>query len=311
LACAGNKNSAPDAPRGYPSSTLLKAAAAIGLVKVVDTKPIVPAELNEYKDIEYKQVGTQALKLDLYQPKKLTQATPILIFIHGGGWKKGKKEDYLIYLLAFARRGYVTASISYRLAPKALFPAAVEDVKCAVRWLRAHAGEYHIDPNKIAVIGGSAGGHLAMMIGYSSDVAELNGECGADSVTSRVQAVVNLYGPANLTTEYARTHKLTVNFIGQPYDSIPKIYQQASPFSYLTEDDPPTLIFHGTKDELVPVSQSDSLKRMLDATGIINEYHRLKWWPHTMDLAQSVNEYCQYYMNAFFEKHVPLESEGE
>jgi acetyl esterase/lipase len=306
IACEGNKNGAPEAPQGYPAIILLKAAHVVGLVKLADTKPAVPADLNEFKDIAYKQICNHTLKMDIYQPKNLEKPRPVLIFIHGGGWRKGKKEDYLLYLISFAQKGYVTASISYRLLPDALYPAAVEDVKCAVRWIRSHADDYLIDPNKIAVIGGSAGGHLAMMVGYSSDVPGLDGECGAETISSRVQAVVNLYGPTDLTTAYARTHKTTTSFLGQPYDSIPQIYEQASPSAHITADDPPTLIFHGSIDELVPVSQSDSLQKRLERAGVINEYHRLKWWPHTMDLAASVNEYCQYYMNAFFEKYVPM-----
>ena len=170
IACEGNKNGAPEAPQGYPAIILLKAAHVVGLVKLADTKPAVPADLNEFKDIAYKQICNHTLKMDIYQPKNLEKPRPVLIFIHGGGWRKGKKEDYLLYLISFAQKGYVTASISYRLLPDALYPAAVEDVKCAVRWIRSHADDYLIDPNKIAVIGGSAGGHLAMMVGYSSDV---------------------------------------------------------------------------------------------------------------------------------------------
>jgi acetyl esterase/lipase len=308
VACDGSQEGAPRPPQGYPAIFLLKAAHFAGLVDLVDTNPTVPVTLTVYKDLVYKTIGDDTLKLDIYQPKDLLKPRPVLIFIHGGGWKKGKKEDYLLYLIAFAQKGYITASISYRLVPQARYPAAVEDVKCAVRWIRAHAHDYLIDPDKIAVIGGSAGGHLALMIGYSPDVSGLDGECSADSVSSRVQAVVDLYGPADLTTEYARTHKTTLGFFGQTYDSIPELYAQASPAMYITADDPPTLIFHGTIDELVPVSQSDSLKQLLDRAGVPNEYHRLTWWPHTMDLAKSVNEYCQYYMNAFFEKHIPIKN---
>jgi acetyl esterase/lipase len=264
FACEGNKNGAPEAPQGYPAIFLLKAAHLVGLVDLVDTNPPVPASLNTYKDIVYKTINNDTLKLDIYQPKNLINSHPVLIFIHGGGWRKGKKEDYLLYLISFAQKGYITATISYRLVPRAHYPAAVEDVKCAVRWIRTHANDYLIDPNKIAVIGGSAGGHLAMMIGYSSDVSEFDGECGADSVSSRVQAVVNLYGPADLTTEYARTHKTTLSFFGQPYDLMSERYVRASPAWHITPDDPPTLIFHGTIDELVPISQSDSLKKKLD-----------------------------------------------
>ena len=305
--CESKHDGPPEAPMGYPTIFLLKAAHLVGLVDLVDTKPAVPASLNEYKDIVYKIAGNDTLKLDIYQPKGLKKPRPVLIFIHGGGWRKGKKEDYLLYLIDFAKRGYITATISYRLIPQARYPAAVEDAKCAVRWIRAHAADYLIDPGKMAVIGGSAGGHLALMIGYSSDERALDGRCSADTVSSRVQAVVDLYGPVDLTTPYARTHKTTLSFLGQPYSAIPEIYAQASPSTYITKDDPPTLIFHGSIDELVPVSQSDSLHKYLERAGVPNEYHRLTWWPHTMDLAKSVNDYCQYYMNAFFKKYVPID----
>ncbi|HDL19613.1 MAG TPA: alpha/beta hydrolase [Bacteroidetes bacterium] len=285
----------------------MKIAGAIGLVKLMDVKPEIPADIRACKDIVYKEIGERKLRLDIYQQKKLQKAAPVLIFIHGGGWKKGDKADYLVYLLDFAGRGYVTATISYRFSQEAKFPAAVEDVKCAVRWLRTHAAEYHIDTNKMAVIGGSAGGHLAMMIGYSADVKEFDKDCEVDSVSSRVQAVVNLYGPTDLTTEFAIKQKSLLEFIGQPYDSAAEIYRRASPLTYITSDDPPTLIFHGTIDDTVPVGQSDILKAALDKAGVANEYHRLKGWPHTMDLAVSVNNYCRYYMNAFFEKYIPIE----
>ena len=172
-------------------------------------------------------------------------------------------------------------------------------MKCAVRWLKTNAGEYGIDPENIAVIGGSAGGHLAMMLGYSDD-DDFPGNCEWDSVSARVQAIVDFYGPYDLTTEYARTHSLVGNFLGASYSESPQIYERASPKNYITVDDPPTLIFQGTIDELVPVSQSDSLHIKLDNTGVPNEYHRLKGWPHTMDLASSVNKYCQFYMMRFF-----------
>lgn len=303
---ATSQKKAPKPPHGYPNLTLLKIAGAVGLVKVMDLKPEIPADIAEFKDLVYKHTDQRELKLDIYHLKNLEKTAPVLIFIHGGAWKKGDKSDYLVYLLDFARKGYVTATLSYRFSQEAKFPAAVEDVKCAVRWLRTHAAGYHIDPHKMAVIGGSAGGHLAMMIGYSADVKEFDKDCAADSVSSRVQVVVNLYGPTDLTTEFAIKQKSLLEFIGQPYDSAAEIYRQASPLTYITGDDPPTLIFHGTIDDTVPVRQSDILKDALDKAGVANEYHRLKGWPHTMDLAVSVNRYCQYYMNAFFEKYIPI-----
>ena len=236
----------------------------------------------------------------------MPQAAPLLIFIHGGGWRSGKKEDYRVYTLAFAQKGYVTASISYRLSKAAKYPAAIEDVRCAVRWLRAHAAEYHVDPDKIALIGGSAGGHLSLLAGYADDSA-FAAPCDA-VISSRVQAIVDLYGPVDLTTEYARTHDLSTSFFGASYEQAPEKSALASPLHWLTPDDPPTLIFQGTIDDLVPVSQSDTLHAALDRAGVFNEYHRLKGWPHTMDLSKKVNDYCQYYMARFFERVFEMEA---
>ncbi len=292
----------PKPPHGYPNETLLKAAYALGMLKLIDTRPEVPANLMVHKNIVYKKVDTLALGLDIYEKKGLSGSVPALIFIHGGGWSKGKRSDYLPYLIDFAEKGYVTVTVSYRLSGAAHFPAAVEDVKCAVRWVRAHASQYGIDPDRIALIGGSAGGHLALMAGYSDD-NRFAGECH-DTVTARVQAVVDLYGPVDLTTEYARNRRESIGFTGHSWQEAPGLYKAASPRFYITPDDPPTLIFHGTIDNLVPVSQSDSLHKWLDRVGVPNEYHRLKGWPHTLDIARKTNEYCQYYMSRFFMKYL-------
>lgn len=145
-----------------------------------------------------------------------------------------------------------------------------------------------------------------MMAGYTSDIPEFSEE--VDSlISSRVQAVVNLYGPSDLTTEYAREQSSVLNLIGKSFAEAPELYEKASPMAYITRDVPPTLIFQGTLDELVPFSQSDSLKSKLDKAGAISEYHLLEGWPHTMDLGVEVNEYCQYYMNRFFEKYLTNE----
>lgn len=300
------EDKSPAPPKGYANMTLLKAAYFLHLLKLADKKPAVPSEIIEYKNITYKQTTSRPLKLDIYRLKTLPRPAPVLVFIHGGGWKKGDKSDYLRYLVDFAKKGYVTATISYRFSQEAPFPAAVKDVKCAIRWIKAHAQDYFIDPKRIAVIGGSAGGHLAMMIGYSSDAREFEDECpGIDStITSRVQAVVNLYGPSNLATDAALVRPSVINFIGKPADKAFEEYVKASPVTYLSIDDPPTLIFHGTIDELVPVEQSDSLKAALDRIGVVAEYHKLKGWPHTMDLALKVNQYCQYFMNEFLKKYL-------
>jgi acetyl esterase/lipase len=305
--CGTKKPGQP--PEGYASFTTLKLAYLLGFLDRVETEPEIPTRITEFKDLVYKQIGDRSLKLDIYYPDDLTTPVPLLVFIHGGGWKKGDKSDYLRYLVDFAQKGYVTATISYRFSKEAVFPAAVEDVKCAIRWLKKHAEEYHIDPNKIAVIGGSAGGHLAMMIGYSSDDPVFNQDCESDSVSSNVQAVVNLYGPSDMTTDFAIIQKSLLQFIGEPFDVAPQKYIKASPITYITADDPPTLIFHGTLDETVPIKQSDILVEKLKEKGVIFDYHRLDGWPHTMDLAVDVNEYCQYHMINFFEKYLASKTE--
>lgn len=293
-------------PEGYSSNTTLKIAYFFGTLDLIEKMPPVPNTIVEYKDLVYKQTNNSLLKLDIYHLKELKEERPVLVFIHGGAWKKGNKKDYRRYLIDFAQKGYVTVTVQYSLSNVAKFPTAVNDVKCAIRWIKTNAKKYLIDPTKIAVIGGSAGGHLAMMIGYSSNSQNFESDCPDSIYTSEVQAVVNIYGPSDLTTEYAREQSSVINFIGKKYDETPEYFTKASPITYITKNDPPTLIFHGTLDELVPVSQSDNLTKQLQKTGVEVEYHKLKGWPHTMDLNKEVNEYCQYYMSRFFRKYIPF-----
>lgn len=300
----GKTDHPPKMPHGYRNETRLKVAYALGFLKLVDTNPTIPDNIEIFKNIVYKQVDTISLKLDIYKPKELKTPAPVLIFIHGGSWSKGKRSDYLPYLIDYALKGYVTVTVSYRLSGVAHFPAAVEDVKCAVRWIKAHAAGYNINPEKVALIGGSAGGHLAMMVAYSNE-NEFTKAC-PDTRSAQVQAVVNFYGPTDLTTEYARNRHECLSFLGKTYREAPEMYAAASPSTYISPDDPPTLIFQGTIDSLVPVSQSDSLHAWLDNAGVANEYYRLKGWPHTMDLAKKVNEYCRYHMDAFFNKYLQI-----
>ena len=296
----------PQKPDGYCSNFTLKIAYFFGTLDLIDAMPPIPDEIVEYKDLVYKEVQEDSLKLDIYHLKELKKVKPVLVFIHGGAWKKGNKKDYRRYLVDYAKKGYVTVTLQYRLANEAKFPAALNDVNCAIKWIKANSDKYFIDPNKIAVIGGSAGGHLAMMLGYSQGSPKFENECLDNKYNTSVQAIVNIYGAYDLTTEYAREQSSVKYFLGKKYVDDPSIYSEASPSTYVSSDDPPTLIFHGTLDELVPVSQADSLNNALSRLGVPVEYHRLEGWPHTMDLNVEVNEYCQYYMDRFFEKYVPF-----
>lgn len=297
---------APAAPRGFPTMLSAYAAWYLGLVETLDiaTEWPIPAGVSVKKDVEYGRVGDRALLLDLYSPEKMPAPAPGLIFIHGGGWQAGTTKDYSYYTLHFAQRGYVAASMTYRFSQEAGFPACVEDAKCAVRWMRAHAQEIHVDPDRIAVIGGSAGGYLSMMVGYSPEVAEWNSSGGYEGVSSAVAAVVDLYGPPDLTETAARGHETVTSFLKTAFYDTPVKYVQASPIFHLDAHDPPTMVIHGTLDDIVPVEYSDKLVERLKALGVPYRYARVDGWPHTMDIARPMTDYVLWLLNAFFEEHL-------
>ena len=288
-------------PKGYSSNTTLKIAYATGSLKLIENDYPLPADVTEHKDLVYKTVDSLALKLSLYHSKGIKKDSPLLIFVHGGAWKKGKKEDYWHYLISYAQKGYITATVQYRLSGQAKYPAQLQDLDDAIIWLKQQAAEYHINKEKIALIGGSAGAHLVMMSSYTNRSKPQNN----NKESAQVQAVVNIYGPSDLTTEKAINDASVKSLFGKTYKEAPELYKNASPLFLVSEKAPPTLSFHGTLDELVPVEQSDRLHQKLMEIGVPSYYHKLKGWPHTMDIAIKVNEYCQFYMDRFFEKHVP------
>ncbi len=288
-------------PKGYSSNTTLKIAYATGSLKLIENDYPLPANITEHKDLVYKTVDSLALKLSLYHSKDIKKNAPLLIFVHGGAWKKGKKEDYWHYLISYAQKGYITATVQYRLSGQAKYPAQLQDVDDALVWLKQQAAKYHIDKNKIALIGGSAGAHLAMLSAYTNGHKIPNN----NKESAQVQAVVNIYGPSDLTTEKAINDTSVKSLFGKTYSEAPDLYKNASPIFQVSEKAPPTLSFHGTLDELVPVEQSDRLHQKLMDIGVLSHYHKLKGWPHTMDIAIKVNEYCQFYMDRFFEKYIP------
>lgn len=297
----------PPAPKGYASAGEVKAAVFMGQVAVVDRDGPDPASIGVTvtKDIEYGKVGERALQLDLYTPTGLTKPAPALIFIHGGGWKSGNRHDYHCYCLPFAKRGYVVATISYRFAQDAPYPACVQDAKCAVRWMRANAAANHVDPNRIVVLGGSAGGYLSLMVGYTAGVPELEGDGGNPGVSSAVQAVVDLYGPTDLAAPEAQKASEVTGLLATTFDKNPDLFTKASPLTYVKPGIPPTLILHGTIDETVQIGQSDRLADKLKEVGAPYQYERFEGWPHTMDLAKDVNTRCQWFIIHFLKKHLP------
>jgi acetyl esterase/lipase len=297
----------PPAPAGYASEAEVRGAIIAGKVKMLNPAYFDTSSVVIENDIEFAKVGERSLKLDLYRPKNTpVKPVPGIIVIYGGSWKGGKKADMRGYGIHYAQLGYVAACIEYRLTKEASHPSQVTDCKAGVRWMRANAEKYNIDPNKLCAMGNSAGGHLAMMVGYT-DQKELEGDYGNPGVSSRVQAVIEYYGPADLTLENARDVGPVVALMGgKKFADDPEPYKLESPLFSLTKDDPPTLVLHGTIDTVVSVKQSDVLVEKLKELGIAHDYVRLEGWPHAMDIAIPVFEYCTWHIDRFLEKNLPL-----
>lgn len=290
---ARSKGDPGQPPTGYTSVNQIYAAILTGALPLIDRQPPIPPEIVLNEGIVYSKLNDMELKLDLYHPIALRRdrRRPLFVLIHGGGWKSGQRADYRPHALRVARAGYVVASLSYRLSGVAKFPAAVRDVNSALQFLSDHADEYGIDPNRIVVMGGSAGGHLAMMAGYSKNEKFRPEVSSPSSVKYKIAAIFNFYGPCDLTSDFAKKVEVVRGFMGVDYQDNPEQYEQASPLFDISPDSPPTLIVHGTIDEIVPVDQSDMLASKLKESGVPVRYERLSGWPHTLDLAEPMFEY--------------------
>ncbi len=259
---------------------------------------VIPKGISQHRDIVFKVINDDSVKLDIFFKKDISKPRPLIVLVHGGGWKMGKKENFYPYAGAFAKDGYITATVNYRLAPHAHFPSQIEDVKCSINWLIKHATEYNIDADKIILVGSSAGAHLALLAAYSNDDTFRSG-CDTQNIRTRIKGVIDIYGPTDMAREPKIRKSSVVNLIGASYEDKPKAYKAASPMNYISENCPPTMILHGTIDGVVPVRHSDLLNSELSRFGVPTDYHRLKGWGHVMDRSQAVYEYHIFYMREF------------
>jgi acetyl esterase/lipase len=241
--------------------------------------PPVPEGVKAERELEYARVGEIPLLLDLFRSRSAAQPLPLVVWVHGGAWRSGDKAANAA--LALSVRGYAVASINYRLSGVAKFPAQIEDCRAAIRWLRANAARYRIDPTRIGVWGSSAGGHLVALLGTAGDVARWDGVGGNADQSARVQAVCDFYGPTDLTADKipgkGRGADSPVGrLLGGPVDNHKEEAAQANPINYISADDPPFLIFHGEQDETVPIEQSELLEAALKKAGVESTFVRVK-----------------------------------
>lgn len=241
----------------------------------------IPAGVEVVRDVEYGQGGGHPLLLDIYRPQQRSERPiPAVIWIHGGGWRAGDKAT-ASNAPAIADHGYFAVSINYRLSGEAAFPAAIEDCKCAVRWLRANAAKYGVDPDRIGVWGGSAGGHLALLVAAAGADAGLEGKGGNEGVSSRVQAVCSFFGPADFTDATRKQWGQrgaggVAKFLGGTADEVPELWVLASPATHVSPDDPPTLMVHGEEDPVVPIGQSEYMLAKLQDAKVPAQLIRVK-----------------------------------
>ncbi len=242
--------------------------AALAFPTVADAQNIRPQ-----KDIVYVTVGGKPLALDLYMPSGVDRP-PLVVWIHGGRWMNGDKSDVP---MAFVNNGIATASLDFRQATEARFPAMVHDIKAAIRFLRAKAPEYRYRADRIAIGGTSSGAHLAALVGVTNGHKELEGTLGEHRATSSdVQAILSYYGASNLTTILPQStpYGLGVRrpaleaLLGAPPEQAPDVARLASPVAHVDRSDPPLLLLHGDQDPQMPINQSHELEGMYESLGL-------------------------------------------
>jgi acetyl esterase/lipase len=234
-------------------------------------------EFSVISNVQYCSGAGKPLLMDVFIPRlSIGKPAPAILWIHGGGWDRGDKNSHSAAEF-LAKAGFVTATLSYRLSGDSPFPAAIEDCKCAIRFLRANASRYGIDADRIGVAGSSAGGHLAELVATADPSAGLEGDGGWQSVSSKVQAAAAYYGVSDLTMQFpADTVQVIEKFLRGSRKKKPELFRRASPVFYVSKDDPPLLLVHGEQDAGVPFEQSLRMAKAYLQLGLPGELIAVK-----------------------------------
>jgi acetyl esterase/lipase len=254
----------------------LTAAMFLGVAVVLARQEPKPPDSIVYEaDVPYKTVDGETLHMDFARPKAGDGPFPVIVFIHGGGWRGGDKSMFRDGLFSVAQQGCAAVTVQYRFAPKHTFPAQLDDVRDAARFVRERAREWKIDPDRVATIGGSAGAHLALMLATTGDEDE------AGKTPTAVKAAVSIAGPVDLTKHFPDASRFMLeDFLGQEHKADRKTQEEASPLFHLNAGDAPVLLIHGTKDELVPYDQATAFKEACEKAGVEVELFTIKGGGH-------------------------------
>jgi acetyl esterase/lipase len=289
-------------------ATLVVAVMAAGIVgsQPQQPRPKLPDGTKAFRDVEYVKGGHERQRLDLYLPEKADAPLPLIVWVHPGAWTFGSRND-VGSALQFVQKGYAVASVGYRLSQHARFPAQIEDCKAAVRWLRANAKSYNLDSDRVGAWGASSGGHLVALLGTSGGVKDLEGKEGPLDQSSRVQAVVDWFGPTDLLQMgggHDAADSPESKLIGGPLQENKDKASRANPIAYVTKDTPPFLIMHGDKDPLVPFGQSELLVTALKKAGADVTFRPVKGAGHggpafsSEDNLRAVEEFLDKHLKA-------------
>lgn len=255
-------------------------------ITIASTTP--PATVKEIKNIIYVQYGNRAMQLDLYLPKSSAKKlTPAIIFVHCGGWKHGYRENFTPMAIRMAEQGYAAATITYRLSPEAKYPTAIYDVKAAVRWVRAHAKQYGIDENHIAIAGGSAGGQIASLVGVTNGEEKFDPQMQSSKISSAVQAIINIDGLSDFTSEAALKYEddpkknpsAAGAWFGGRYSEKTELWEEASPINHASKNTPP-ILFIGSAQTRFSVGREEMIEK-LRPLGVHTQVVLLPDTPHS------------------------------